>query len=219
MSRGIPGSTPGHGTPARYSAGCRCAPCSAATARRQSRYRLDVLTGNPHMLNAVGTRRRIQALSAIGWTYGDLAERLGVTRSAVHHLTDERPRIEATTARRITALYDRLSMTPGPSAITRARALAAGWPPPLAWDDDTIDDPTAKPSLGPPPSTAVDEVAIRRAMTGHRTPLTRTERRLIVTRLAAQGISDAKIAHRCSSTARTILRDRQALNIESRYTA
>jgi len=33
------------------------------------------------------------------------------------------------------------------NAATR-RAAARGWAPPLAWDDDTIDDPNATPDLG-----------------------------------------------------------------------
>ena len=38
------------------------------------------------------------------------------------------------------------------AGITRARTVAAhyGWVPPLAWDDDTIDDPGAHPDLGQP---------------------------------------------------------------------
>ena len=42
---------------------------------------------------------------------------------------------------RIADAYDELSMRQGPSV--RNRRL--GYPPPLAWDDETIDDPRARP--------------------------------------------------------------------------
>ncbi len=47
--------------------------------------------------------------------------------------------------REISELYDRLSMTPGPSPQTRGWAKTLGYAPPLAWDEDTIDDPRSRP--------------------------------------------------------------------------
>lgn len=40
-------------------------------------------------------------------------------------------------------------MIPGPSQRTRARAVRVGLVPPLAWDDETLDDPDAAPAPGP----------------------------------------------------------------------
>ena len=58
-------------------------------------------------------------------------------------------RVTRETARRMAAVYDRYAMTvpPASGAVTqtRDRAAAKGWPPPLAWDDEDLDNPTALP--------------------------------------------------------------------------
>lgn len=42
-------------------------------------------------------------------------------------------------------------MVPGPSARARRRAAAHYWAPPLAWDDDDLDNPTITPPVPPAP--------------------------------------------------------------------
>lgn len=105
-----------------------------------------------------GTSRRLQALCAIGWPQAELSRRTGIPRCTISHLI--RADIERTSRRNATLVhdvFDRLCMTPGPSQWQRQRARASGWAPPLAWDDDTIDDPTAKPDLGERRSVPWDE--------------------------------------------------------------
>ena len=102
------------------------------------------------MVPMVGTTRRLRALSALGWPYRALGAELGLgnARSTLPRLMSARGDIvAAVTAERVADMYERLSATPGPSVITRQRALAKGWVPPLAWDDDTIDDPDAVPHV------------------------------------------------------------------------
>ncbi|MFJ8746662.1 hypothetical protein ACIRL2_45905 [Embleya sp. NPDC127516] len=96
------------------------------------------------VVDATGTRRRLQALIALGWSRPALAEHtprsaemLGILARARH--------VEARSALDIRDLYNRLSMTPGPSRRARAEGVQRGWPTPLAWDDHTIDDPDARP--------------------------------------------------------------------------
>jgi hypothetical protein len=48
-------------------------------------------------------------------------------------------------------------MTPGPSDYYRNKARGLGWAPPLAWDDDLIDNPQAKPDLGERRAVKFDE--------------------------------------------------------------
>lgn len=146
MTRGVAGTAQGCGSNARYNAGCRCDRCRAAHTRHRNLARLDQMAGNARLLPAIGTERRLRALAAMGWSYTALGEHLGLTREAVAKLSWPRPSVERKTARRIEALYDQLCMTPGPSATAKARALAKGWPPPLAYDD--IDDPDEVPDLG-----------------------------------------------------------------------
>lgn len=94
---------------------------------------------------ALGARRRVGALMALGWTYEELQARTDVFVRAV--MRQDQETVTARVHREIAALYDDLCMTPGPSAVTRARALRAGHAPPLAWDDN-IDDPDATPDYG-----------------------------------------------------------------------
>lgn len=65
----------------------------------------------------------------------------------------------------------------------------------------------------------LDEVAIERAMAGDTVALTSDERDEAIRRLVDAGISDHQIGQRLHVTDRTILRRRQAMNLESRWTA
>jgi hypothetical protein len=101
------------------------------------------------IVTAIGTTRRLQALVAIGYNQESLCELTGIDRSAMSLLVRGRiPRIRTATADAVIAVYDSISMTPGPSHPARARAHRKGWAPPLAWDDDHIDDPDARPDIG-----------------------------------------------------------------------
>jgi hypothetical protein len=128
---------------------CECDTCPKCRARTNAarNYRLKAYgRWTPYVVDATGTRRRIQALLALGWTLTDLGRRLGVTNRAIgHYSCGARREVLAGTARDVATLYDQLSMQPGPSAITRRRARQAGWHRPLCWDDDLIDDPTFQP--------------------------------------------------------------------------
>lgn len=95
-------------------------------------------------VDATGTRRRIQALLAIGYTQALIAAELGVSQRSVSAFT-HRDFVTAETRAAIAEVYSRWCMTPGPSRLSRDRAKAAGWVPPLAWDD--IDDPAEKPQM------------------------------------------------------------------------
>lgn len=100
------------------------------------------------LVDATGTRRRIEALAVQGWSIAWVAQRLGCTTTHIAAMR-RRARVTKRNADRISALYDEVSMRVGPSrAQHRRRAVRLGWAPPLAWDDDTIDDPAAAPNTG-----------------------------------------------------------------------
>ena len=114
-----------------------------------------VLAGGA-LVDATGTVRRVQALMAIGWSGQKLADRLGVQRGNFT-LMNGADLVTEAKRRAISDLYDELWDTPPPhddhrSRISYNRTLAFarrnGWVPPMAWDDDTIDDPAARPSIG-----------------------------------------------------------------------
>lgn len=145
-------------------------------------------------VDAAGTQRRIQALTCLGWSLTAQATEVGGTCKNYHALM-YRPRVSAATAALVRALYDRLSMTPptpGPAASNAKRyAHAKAWFPPLAWDDETIDDPSAIPVLVPPTEWSnpdVDELTIQHAAAGHTEPPADTAtRRELALRLRASG--------------------------------
>ena len=99
--------------------------------------------------DSIGTARRIRALVAIGYTQAELAREIGMHESWVCKLAKgDRAQVNSATVTRVTEVYNRLSMTPGLSDRARRHALRHGWPPPLAWEEDEIDDPAVKPHTG-----------------------------------------------------------------------
>lgn len=131
-----------HGTRTAYQGGCRCTASRILETLYQRERRSNP---TPRKVPATGTRRRIQALYRMGWTGQHIADRLGVAHSQISIIQRGRQVVLRSTAERMVAVYDQMSMTPGPSLITRQYAIRRGWAPPLAWDDDCIDDPAAKP--------------------------------------------------------------------------
>ena len=103
-------------------------------------------------IDATGTRRRTEALAVLGWSGSRLAQEIGMGKDNFNTCLRGR-RVSARFARRVASLYDRLwSQKPEdhgvPSGIAsriRAAAASSGFYGPLAWDDDTIDDPKAVP--------------------------------------------------------------------------
>lgn len=101
-------------------------------------------------IDGTGTRRRLQALVAAGWTQSELARRLDM-EPANFAKTINSELVVAGTTRAARSLYDQLwRLDPTehglpPHLVKQARRLAAAkqWAPVGAWDDDTIDDPAA----------------------------------------------------------------------------
>jgi hypothetical protein len=138
---------------------------------------------------AVGAVRRIQALQAMGWPLN--------TIGAYPHMAGRILRREGSVTsagkwRAIAATYDRLAMTRGPSERARQAARKAGWPLPLCWDDDDIDDPAALPERR---RTKADDRADEHA-----------ERRQITAALTARGFTGPQIAMELGVTIRTVER-------------
>lgn len=129
------------------------------------------------MVAAVGAARRLQALTALGHATSKIAAELGVDVQSVRRWRRQKfPFVIASRHHSIADLYDRLSTVPGTCDRARAAAARAGWVPPLAWDDTTIDDPAATPDLGDPDTGLIDPIAVDRALAGHDVTLTETER-------------------------------------------
>lgn len=191
-----------HGTPAGHHAGCRNSCCVEArnTYERNRRKRVEV--GHVYSVPAVGSQRRIRALMALGWPGNIIAERAGIKRgqSGISALLQAHT-VRVATAARIARAYDDLSMRLGPSPVTRARAQRNGWLPPLAWDDERIDDPVHSPTESVHFTNEfnrreIDEVVVLRVLAGEHLPTTRAEREEILRRWLANGGSQRTICNR-----------------------
>ncbi|WP_076260842.1 hypothetical protein [Intrasporangium flavum] len=96
----------------------------------------------------VGVVRRLQALQAIGHTCEAIAEAAGATVPIIHNLMLQvGPYVSAMNRDRIHVAYEQLWDQPGRSDKIRRLAAKKGWAPPMAWDDDSIDDPAAIPQV------------------------------------------------------------------------
>ena len=132
----------------------------APTKRVRPETALKILAVEPTLANlgtrtpidGTGTRRRLQALVAKGWTQSELARRLGADRANFAR-TIVSDLVEAGTARAALALYDELwrldpvehGVPAHRAAHARRLAEAKRWAPIGAWDDETIDDPNTFP--------------------------------------------------------------------------
>lgn len=172
-----------------------CDDCARAEWRYRKTRKLRHLRGDLPTVSSTGTIRRIEALFALGWSGPKVAEAAGISvatiRAARYHKVAT---VHAATARAIVRAYDTLSMSrPEGHYADRARRMAQrkGWLPPLAWDDDSIDDPAAKP-LGTTaprhiPKHDVDPVVVERLLAGQRIKATKAEKDEAMRRWLATG--------------------------------
>lgn len=115
-------------------------------------------------IDGTGSRRRIEALMALGWSVGRLASDHGIDRQVLDRALAWIP-VTVATARAIRVMYEAIGETPAPEtnraertsvSRTRNRAHAAGWVPPGEWDEADLDDPYAEaPARQVAPKTAL----------------------------------------------------------------
>ena len=177
--------------------------------------RVDVSAANRaprNRIDATGTRRRLQALVAIGWTPSRLAAEMArSTTNLKRSMTSAS--VTATTAQQVSDLYERLWDVWPPNATSAQRAaidtsrtyaLQHRWLPPLDWDD--IDADPHRPG-DIQLDDAPDEIAIERAIAGdgiRMEHLTAAEQDEVVRRLTQRGRSIRDIADQLSTTKRTV---------------
>ncbi|WP_372733589.1 hypothetical protein [Nocardioides sp.] len=178
---------PRHGTNPGYIAGCR-EDCCRTAHRDEGRDR----RRHPSPLTpAIGVHRRIQALHRLGWSGTALSKHAGHTQFWVQQILKQ-DRVTQATAAKIVALYDELSMTwctDTWASRTAAAARARGWAPPLAWDDEDLDNPDATPYASQEPID-IDDVVVDRVLAGEwHLPTTKAERAEVCRRWYATGRS------------------------------
>ncbi len=161
--------------------------------------RNDCQLGDGTRLDGTGTRRRIQALVAAGWSFVVLAKEMGFNDRALASLA-RADRVTVATARKVKDGYRRLNvLTPEqygirPHARALARRVAAreGWVTAAAWDN--IDDPNCKPDTDT--GESVDRHVTRDELAAYR--------RAEVERLRSYRTSDHEIAQRLSMAITTV---------------
>lgn len=172
------------------------------------------------LTSAVGTRRRLQALVANGWSLSKLAQRLGVDVGNLVTMLG-REHVTAGRHRAVKALFEELWDKQPPrsgwhdaAAFTRARRHAAArrWLPPLAWDDIDADPEPPAVEGG---DDVVDEIAVELAMAGEGPRLTPAEHHEAVRRLHRERWSDGRIAAALRCADKTVLRIREELGLEA----
>lgn len=159
--------------------------------------RTAILQSYRQAVTPVGLARRLQAITAMGWSMKVIADetpftvdafkrvRRGVSRQFVQHELGEC----------IIAAFEKYGMTPAPgsrsSARTRKWANTKGWLTALVWDDETIDDPDARPDgiiTMAPDAAGYDESRVQRRIDGDRTVrLHKGESVEVVRRMLAEG--------------------------------
>jgi hypothetical protein len=122
--------------------------------------------------NASGARCRLRALVAIGHGPAVLARRIGVPLHQVRRILGGEARtVSQATDAEVRSVYDRLWNQPPHGRTGRERAAVAaarrraereGWPPPMALDDDRIDDPSYRPRARWRPATCADTTQLDR---------------------------------------------------------
>jgi hypothetical protein len=208
-----------HGSSNAYrNHGCRCADARRANTRYGKLRRAGL--HRPLWVSSVGVVRRRQALAAIGYGLKELAPHFGTSWRGVGNYQN-RPRVHRATFDRWVEVYDLLSMTPGPNARVKAHAERCGWVPPLAWDDDELDEPDARPARMPRVwRIRADDKRIAAALAGDeaaRAALRSPDRREIVLRLHAEGLTDPAIAARSGIKQNTIRAIRTQLCLSSNH--
>ena len=174
------------------------------------------------LVDATGSRRRLQALVAVGWTQADLARHLQRSPSNLRQ-TLRTQLVTAATAADVRDLYNQLWNHPPDQSNPQKRretnaardyARRHGWLAPMAWDDiDRDPEPAALSAQHRTPDDVDDldiDIDIDRLMTGKAVTLSSAERDVVVARLTDQGHSLHQIAALLGVAPRTVSRRRRA---------
>jgi hypothetical protein len=99
------------------------------------------------LVDSTGTVRRLQALVVMGHSQKTISDEVGCAFTYISMLNHgQRATVTMAMEQSVRRAYAKLSMAVGTSSYGRTRAASYGWHGPLAWDEETIDDPAALPA-------------------------------------------------------------------------
>jgi len=107
--------------------------------------------------SGIGAQRRLRALIARAWSPKTIEQATSLPAAATRRMLTDRRRVSTELAAAVARAYDQLWNTEPPRASAADKAAAdthqehaerCGWPPPMAYDDDTIDLPSGDPGPG-----------------------------------------------------------------------
>lgn len=99
---------------------------------------------NGALVSSLGSWRRATALMAVGHCRKTVAREAGISNSVMYRIFHG-DLVTAETAAKLSATFQRLEHVSGASRRSINEAAKFGWPPPLSWDEDSLDDPCAMP--------------------------------------------------------------------------
>lgn len=144
----------GENSTCRAMHGCKCDACREYGRLYEYWRSAQHRQGKVLRVPALGSIRRIHALQALGWSARLIGEHAGYSDQWAPAILRRRY-LSTSTAAKVSAVYDALSMRTPPTrtasermAVGKTRAYAArqGWLPPLAWNDEDLDRPEARPA-------------------------------------------------------------------------
>lgn len=176
-------------------------------------------------IDATGTRRRVEALAVRGWARHLIADRVGMHETNFRRAVS-RDRVTARLARSVAVTYDAwwdqdpLEHGVLLSSVSRVRADAAkaGFLSPLAWDDDTIDEPSAVPQTdAPTPAAESGPQAAARFLMGESVILDAAGRREVIAHLMEWTVqSPEQIGEQLGMTGDAVSRSWERIKARSR---
>jgi len=107
--------------------------------------------------SGIGAQRRVRALIARGWSPKAVEHATGLSAASIRCVLADPQSTSSEVAVAVARTYDQLWDTEPPRRAAAERAAAEahrehaerrGWPPPMAYDDDTVDLPEGDPSPG-----------------------------------------------------------------------
>ncbi|MGW9371138.1 hypothetical protein ACWGVR_14145 [Streptomyces xanthophaeus] len=97
---------------------------------------------------ALGTRRRIHALQAVGHSQYAIAEAARTVQNRIHMVSSGKVQlVRLHFADRISSAYKALADSEGTSTRGRTTAARNGWAGPAYWDDEDFDNPDFQPAI------------------------------------------------------------------------